>query len=311
VRLATLRHRLTREHRSRGSDAGDLGADAAATSSVARLVFLDPARFSAAPSDPARGVGRPLRVVRRGIRGVAVPRLRSWYPVRMKRTIIVCGHGPGISDAVARRFGADGHPVAIVARNAERLTAAAASLVADGIKAQAFPCDLGDTDAVRKLVADVRAALGPIGALHWNAYRGGAGDLLAAGSVEELRAVLDVSVHGLVAAVQAALPDLQAEKGAVLVTGGGFAFYDPKVDAMATQWGAMGLAIGKAAQHKAVGLLHQKLAPLGVYVGEVVVLGMVKGTAFDAGNATLEATAVADRLFDLHQRRSEATVNIT
>ena len=227
----------------------------------------------------------------------------------MKPVIVVCGHGPGISDAVARKFGAEGHPVAIVARNAERLSAAAQALVDAGVQAKAFPCDLGDARAVSRLIGDVRGAFGPIGVLHWNAYAGGAGDLLSA-NLDELRTVLDVSVFGLIAAVQAALPDLRAEKGAVLVTGGGFAFYDPRVDAMATQWGAMGLAIGKAAQHKAVGLLQNKLAGEGVYVGEVVVLGTVKGTAFDGGNATLEGSTVADQLWKLYQAREPASVNV-
>ena len=227
----------------------------------------------------------------------------------MKRAIVVCGHGPGISDAVARRFGREGHPVAIVARNAERLAAAAEALAAVGVKAAAFPCDLDKPDAVRKLIGDVRDALGPIGVVHWNAYAGGAGDLTTA-KPDELRAVFDVTVQGLVAAVQAALPDLKAEQGAVLVTGGGFAFYDPSIDAAATQWGAMGLAVGKAAQHKTVGLLHQKLKSDGVYVGEVVVLGIVKGTPFDAGNATLEPGAIAEKFWDLYQHRVETSVNL-
>src|SRR5829696_3756646 len=104
----------------------------------------------------------------------------------MKRVVIVCGHGPGISDAVARRFGREGHPVAIVARNAERLSAAEKALVVAGVKAKAFPCDLGKPDAVRKLVGDVREVLGPIGVLHWNAYTSGAGDLTTA-NTDELR----------------------------------------------------------------------------------------------------------------------------
>jgi NADP-dependent 3-hydroxy acid dehydrogenase YdfG len=227
----------------------------------------------------------------------------------MKPTIIVCGHGPGISDAVARRFGREGHPVAIVARNAERLGAAAKALTAAGIKAHAFPCDLSNVEAVRKLVGEVRGALGPIGVVHWNGYANTAGDLMTA-NLAELRAVLDVSVVGLVAAVQAALPDLTAGKGAVLITGGGLCTYDPKVDAMAVQWGAMGLGIGKAAQHKTAGLLHEQLKAKGIYVGEVVVLGLVKGTAFDGGNATLEAATIAEKFWELAQRRTEASVKI-
>ena len=227
----------------------------------------------------------------------------------MAKTIVVCGHGPGISDAVARRFGKEGYSVALVARNAPRLAAAEKSLADAKVSAKAFPCDLADPEAVRKLIADVHASLGAINVLHWNAYAGGAGDLKTA-STDDLRAVLNVSVHGLIAATQAALPDLKANKGALLVTGGGFAFYDPAVDAAATQFGAAGLAIGKAAQHKTVGLLSKALQSEGVYVGEVVVTGLVKGTAFDSGNATLEASTIAERFWGLYQARDASSVTI-
>lgn len=226
----------------------------------------------------------------------------------MKRTIVVCGHGPGISDAVARRFGREGFAVAIVARNAERLKAAADALSGAGITAKAFPCNLGDPEAVRSLIREVRASLGPIAVLHWNAYTGGAGDVTV-DRAEELHTPFDVAVTGLVAGVQEALPDLKQEKGSVLITGGGLSFYDPKVDALAVSWRAMGLAIAKAAQHKTAGLLHQKLASDGVYVGELVILGTVKGTAFDSGQATLEPSAIAERFWELHQSRTEASDN--
>lgn len=226
----------------------------------------------------------------------------------MTKTILVCGHGPGISDAVARRFGKDGFAVALVARNGERLEAAVAALRAEGVKACALRANLGDPVAVRAMVEAARRELGPITAVHWNAYASGAGDLLTA-SADEMRGVLDVGVTGLLAAVQAALPDLRAQAGesAVLITGGGFAFYDAGIDAMATQYHTMGLAVAKAAQHKLAGLLSAKLTPERVYVGEVVVTGMVKGTAFDMGNATVDPNDVAARFFDLYTRRAEAT----
>lgn len=227
-----------------------------------------------------------------------------------KGTIVVCGHGSGISDAVARRFGREGHAVALVARNADRVKAAAEALAKEGITAGAFPTDLSQPDLVRGMIRDVKRTLGPIGVVHWNAYAFGAGDLTK-DAVESLDPVLHVSVHGLIAATQEALPDLEAQKGSVLVTGGGFAFYDPRVDGFAVQIGAMGLAIGKAAQHKTAGLLHVALAPRGVYVGEVVVVGSVKGTTFDRGQATLEASTVAQRFWDLHTSRTEATTTVS
>ncbi|MEO6419314.1 MAG: SDR family NAD(P)-dependent oxidoreductase [Polyangiaceae bacterium] len=226
----------------------------------------------------------------------------------MSKTIVIAGHGPGISDAVARRFGREGFSVALIARNAARLATAAETLTKSGLTAKAFPCDLADGDALRSTLREVKASLGPVSIVHYNAYTAGAGDLTTS-KTSELNAALDVGVHGLITSVQETLPDLKAAKGAVLVTGGGLAFYDPSVDAMAVQWGAMGLAVTKAAQHKVTGLLHEKLKADGVYVGEVVVLGMVKGTAFDAGNATLDPNDIANKFWEIFQSRTTATVN--
>lgn len=229
----------------------------------------------------------------------------------MSKTILVCGYGPGISDAVANRFGAEGFSVALVARSEDKLAAGVAALTAKGVKAAAFPADLGDPAAVTKLVADVRTSLGPITVVHWNAYAGLAGDLTTA-SPAEVRASFDVGVTGLIAAVQAALPDLRAQsESAVLVTGGGLAFYDATIDAMAVQWNAMGLALAKAAQHKLVGLLAEKLKADGVYVGEVVVLSMVKGTAFDSGHATLDASTIAAKFWELYGARSDVSASLS
>jgi NAD(P)-dependent dehydrogenase (short-subunit alcohol dehydrogenase family) len=229
----------------------------------------------------------------------------------MKKTIIVCGYGPGISDAVARKFGGEDFSVALVARSKAKLEAAEAALTASGVNAKAFPCDLSDLAAVKTLVQDVRKALGPITVVHWNAYAGLAGDLMTANPAE-LQKVFDVGVTGLVAAVQEALPDLKAHpEAAVLVTGGGFALYDRKVDELVVSWNTMGLAVAKSAQHKLVGLLHARLAPDGIYVGEIVVLGAVKGTAFDPGSATLAPATVAAKFWEIYTGRTELSVNVS
>lgn len=229
----------------------------------------------------------------------------------MTKTILVAGFGPGISEGVARKFGKEGFQVALVARSKDKVESGAVALRDAGIKAKGFAADLGDPAAVKKLVDDVRASLGPITVLHWNAYVGGAGDLLTA-DVNDVRKAFDVSVSGLIVATQAVLPDLRAQKddAALLVTGGGFAFYQPEVDATIAQWNTMGLAVSKAAQHKTVGLLHQKLKGEGIYVGEVVVTGLVKNTAFDSGNATLEGAQIAERFFELYRAKSDASVVI-
>jgi short-subunit dehydrogenase len=227
----------------------------------------------------------------------------------MAKTIIVCGYGPGISAAVADKFGAEGFNVALVARNAERLAAGVKALEAKGVKAAAFTADLSSGSAVKGMVGKVRETFGAISALQWNAYGAGAGNLLEA-DADGVHGALDIATVGLLAAVQAALADLKAEKGAVLVTNGGLLFDDPKVDEMAVQWGASGLAIANAAKHKLVGLLSHQLKADGIYVGEVIVTGSVKGTVFDNGTATLEASAIAQKFWDLYSARKDTVAKI-
>jgi len=220
----------------------------------------------------------------------------------MTKTILVAGFGPGISSAVAERFGKAGFQIALVARNAERLAAGVGALEGKGIRARAFPADLADPAQARAVVGQVREAMGPIDAVAWVAYGGAAGDLLTAAPAA-VRGDLDLATTSLLAAVQAALPDLRERKGAVLVTNGGFGLFDEKIDAAAVQSGSMGLAMANSAKHKLVGMLAQKLHGDGVFVGEVMVLGLVKGTAFDRGGATIEPGTVGAKFWDVFAAR--------
>jgi NAD(P)-dependent dehydrogenase (short-subunit alcohol dehydrogenase family) len=230
----------------------------------------------------------------------------------MSKTIVVVGFGPGISSSVAERFGAAGFAVALVARNEERLAAGVDALKAQGVAAAAFVGDAGDPTSIRAAIAKARAALGPITVLHWNAIGGfEAGDLLAVPPAA-VRAVFDVPVVGLLAAVEEALPDLKsAGDGAVLVTNGAFGEVTPAMDALAIQLKSMGTALANAAKHKLVGLLAERLRADGVYVGEVTVAGAIKGTPFDNGSMTIEGAAVAERFWRLYEGRGEIRARVT
>ena len=126
-----------------------------------------------------------------------------------------------------------------------------------------------------------------------------------------LRAVFDVSVTSLVFTLQEALVDLKAARGALLVTNGGLGFFDPQVDAMAVQWSSMGLAIANAAKHKLIGLLTEKFRADEITVGEVVVLGTVKGTAWDTGNATIDPRTIADKFWDIYSNGDSRSVTVS
>jgi NADP-dependent 3-hydroxy acid dehydrogenase YdfG len=227
----------------------------------------------------------------------------------MGKVILICGYGTGISHALAEEFGANGFAVALAARSADRLALGVKALEAKGIRAVGIPADLADPSAITGLVQSVQAKLGPIDVVQWNAYASGAGDLIAANAAE-LRGALDIAVTSLLATVQAALPDLRSGQGAVLVTNGGLGLLDAQVDAGAVAWKASGLAIANAAKHKLVRLLSKQLGPDGVYVGEVMVLNAVKGTAWDSGSSTLEAGSIAKRFWQLYTERKELSVQI-
>jgi NADP-dependent 3-hydroxy acid dehydrogenase YdfG len=230
----------------------------------------------------------------------------------MTKTIVVVGFGPGISTAVAEKFGGEGFSVALVARNAQKLTAGVRALEAKGVRATGISADASDPVSIRAAMSKARAALGPITALHWNAFDGAvAGDLMATDAVV-VRATFDVAVVGLLSAVQEALPDLEAaQDGAVLITNGAFGENNPQIDAIAVGMKVMGLALANAAKHKLAGMLSAALKPRGVYVGEVMVAGLVKGTASDTGRGTLSAQTIADAFWNLYSARSDVHARVS
>ena len=229
----------------------------------------------------------------------------------MSKTIIVCGYGPGISKAVAEKFGAEGFSVALVGRSADKLAAGVEALEAKGVKAAAVTADLGDPAGARDAVKKARAALGPITVLQWSAYNGGAGDLTTADAAA-IRALFDVGITGFLATVQEALPDLRKQTdAAVLVTNGGLGYVNPQMDAGGVTWNEMGLSVVNAAKNKLCGLLSQKLAPDKIYVGQLTVLVSVKGGSFDDGHATLEPASIAGKFWDLYKARGEIRAEIS
>lgn len=230
----------------------------------------------------------------------------------MSKTLVIIGYGPGVSTAVAERFGAEGFSIALVARGEAKLAAGVEALKAKGIAAAAIPADASDPAQVRAAIAKAHTALGPIGAIHWNAYGGhDFGDLLTVDPAT-LPSLFDVGLTGLLSAVQAALPDLKAAgDGAVLVTNGAFGELNPMIDSIVIAMGVSGVALANAAKAKLVGLLSARLAAEGVYVGEVTIAGIVKGTGPESpGIPLLEGADIAAAFWALYKARGEVRARV-
>lgn len=225
--------------------------------------------------------------------------------------MIIFGFGPGISTAVAERFGKAGFSLALVSRRPEPLEAGVAALKAKGIKAVAVPADASDPAAVRGAIAKARAELGAISAIHWNAIGGSeVGDLLSAGA-DAVRGLFDVAIGGLLAAVQAARADLKAAgNGAVLVTNGAFGELSPQIDKMVVGMKVAGVALANGGKTKLVGILAEQLRADGIYVGQVMVAGAVKGTPW-AREGGIEASLIADAFWKLYEGRTEIAARIS
>jgi NAD(P)-dependent dehydrogenase (short-subunit alcohol dehydrogenase family) len=184
-------------------------------------------------------------------------------------------------------------------------------LKARGIAAAAFTADAADAAAIGAAIRNVRAELGPITAIHWNAAGGTeAGDLLNA-DPKALRGIFDVAVFGLITAAREALGDLKsAGDGAILITNGGFGELSPEIDAYAASANVMGIALANAAKNKLAGLLAQRLKGDGIYVGEVMVHGTIKGTPTDRGNS-IDPSRIADKFWELYRSRGEVVAGVS
>lgn len=123
-------------------------------------------------------------------------------------TALITGASSGIGEALAKRFAKDGHGLVLVARDAARLEALAASLSADyGIRVWVQAADLARPEAAK----DLRIALGrrrvAIDVLVNNAGVLWHGEF-AAMSVRQHQAMIDLNVAGLTAMLAEFLPPM-------------------------------------------------------------------------------------------------------
>jgi 3-hydroxybutyrate dehydrogenase len=87
----------------------------------------------------------------------------------MTRVALVTGGGRGIGREIALGLGREGCAVAVAARSLVDLQRTAAELAGLGTQSRAVELDVGDADAVARVIRDVETALGPVDVLVNNA----------------------------------------------------------------------------------------------------------------------------------------------
>ncbi|WP_328370217.1 SDR family NAD(P)-dependent oxidoreductase [Streptomyces sp. NBC_00457] len=207
-------------------------------------------------------------------------------------TIAIVGAGPGLGAAVARRFGREGHEVALVARDQARLDALAADMADEGVTARGFSADVHDTKSLQAALDAAHTALGPIEILQYSPVpRADFMRPVLRTTAADLTGPVEFSVYGPVAAVQQVLPDMRAlGRGTILLVNGGTAAI-PHPD-------RAGTSIAFAAESAYGHLLHDTLAAEGIHVGQLIIPG-----AIIPGHHRKDPAVLADTLWSLHVDR--------
>jgi len=141
---------------------------------------------------------------------------------------LVTGGSRGIGKAIARVLASEGARVAIAARDAERLTAAADEIAASaGTRVATALFEAGNDDSVRVMVAAAAAALGGIDILVNNAAQPGgtAPPNLAAVTAADFFTDMNVKVMGYLRCAQQVAPLMAANGWGRIVNIGGLTAY--------------------------------------------------------------------------------------
>ncbi len=131
------------------------------------------------------------------------------------RVVLVTGASSGIGEATARRYGASGAHVLLLARNADRLDEAVRAIRKDGGTATAYPVDLADPKAIEEVSARVTREAGTPDVLINNA---GAGRWLPIieTSAEEALAMIEVPYLAAFNLTRAFLPNMLARRSGAI-----------------------------------------------------------------------------------------------
>jgi short-subunit dehydrogenase len=229
----------------------------------------------------------------------------------MPKSIAVFGAGPGLGQAVARRYAREGYAVTLVARRPEPLDGLAEELTSAGATAHVITADLSDTDATPGLAAQIRAKGGNLDAFYY-APTPDAGFVSAANlTPSHAQKFMPLIFYTMVALVQEFLPHmLERGDGAILTAQGG-----STVQGLPNMSGP---SPAQAAQRNYLQALHAEVAGNGVYVGMLYIGAAIRNSAFHAdlekakaaGDPVWEMPTVdpghlADMLWTMHGTRGQ------
>ncbi len=182
-------------------------------------------------------------------------------------TAIVAGVGPGLGASLARAFAREGYSVGLFSRRSDSSEPVAAQIQTRRGKALVVPVDVTDRKAVFQAVEKIRAELGTITVLAYNASGFGRGLFLDL-DPETIRQSFEVGTMGAVHLAQAVIPDM-------LKAGHGFISLTGATASLRGRAGFAPLAIGKSSLRILGQSLAREFHPKGIHVIHVIVDGQI------------------------------------
>lgn len=209
-------------------------------------------------------------------------------------TIAIVGAGPGLGAAIARRFGAAGHDVALIARNPDRLNTLVGQLADADITARGYIANVRDVATLRTALDQASQELGPIEVLSYNPLpqKEFLRPVLET-TPEDLAGAAEFSIYAPVAAAHQVLQGMRfLGRGSILFVNGGSAVRPNSTYA--------GTSIAFAAQSAYGRMLHDTLADDGIHVGQLII-----PRGITPGDPTHDPDVLAQLLWDMHTKRGD------
>ncbi len=181
----------------------------------------------------------------------------------MGRVALVTGGGTGIGLAIARRLARAGYDIAIADIDAVGAERAAKELRADGRRAAAIQCDVGDREAAFRMAEEAARVLGDVDLLVNNAGIARLGPLVTF-SRQDWRDLFRVNVDGVFFCCQAVLPRMMARRRGNIVS---IASWNGKLGApnfgaySATKFAVIGLTQALAREMASYGIRVNAICP--------------------------------------------------
>lgn len=210
------------------------------------------------------------------------------------KNIIIIGSGPGLSNAIAEKFGGEGFAVGLISRTAEKLKDRVAELESKGITAFYSSADAGDKAQLSQAIETLRKKLGKVNTLVYNAAVMKQKNIMEE-STESIGEYFKLIALNALFAVQTVYDDLKENQGDVILTGGGLAINpNPEMGSV---------CIGKAALRNLAFQLNQTLKKDNIFAGTVTICDQIK-----TDSKTHSPKIIAHKFWELHKKRAEAEI---